>query len=179
MGYVLFFYHCSRFPSLPSWAQVWHVESSWDTCVHQFVFTLPPVEEMKVEVKDNSLEAVMKTVNFIIQINHQPDATIFQFIIKTFLYSSTCYRRFAAHHQELYICFPICLHGVDEENLVFFLPDLPLDTIMSQFCPPSFLRLYHWHQTGVLCPNFREISYQHSLYVVHYLSTIILTYTWS
>ena len=39
-----------------------------------------------------------------IQINHQPDATIFQFIILTFVYSSTCFRRFPAHHQELNDC---------------------------------------------------------------------------
>ena len=37
----------------------------------------------------------------LIQINHQPDATIFQFIILTFVYSSTCFGRFPAHHQEL------------------------------------------------------------------------------
>jgi hypothetical protein len=36
-----------------------------------------------------------------IQINHQPDATIFQFIIMTLIYSSTCFGRFPAHHQEL------------------------------------------------------------------------------
>ena len=36
-----------------------------------------------------------------IQINHQPDATIFQFIILTFIYSSTCFGRSPAHHQEL------------------------------------------------------------------------------
>src|SRR5215475_5946278 len=36
-----------------------------------------------------------------IQINHQSDATIFQFIILTFIYSSTCFGRFPAHHQEL------------------------------------------------------------------------------
>ena len=36
-----------------------------------------------------------------IQINHQPDATIFQFIILTFVYSLTCFGRFPAHHQEL------------------------------------------------------------------------------
>jgi len=35
-----------------------------------------------------------------IQINHKPDATVFQFIILTFIYSSTCIRRFPAHHQE-------------------------------------------------------------------------------
>jgi hypothetical protein len=33
-------------------------------------------------------------------INHQPDATVFQFIIPTFVYISTCFGRFPAHHQE-------------------------------------------------------------------------------
>jgi hypothetical protein len=36
-----------------------------------------------------------------IQINHQPDARVFQFIFLTFIYSSTCFRRSPAHHQEL------------------------------------------------------------------------------
>jgi hypothetical protein len=36
-----------------------------------------------------------------IQINHQPDATVFQFIILTFIYSSTCSGRPPAHYQEL------------------------------------------------------------------------------
>jgi len=40
----------------------------------------------------------------LIQINHQPDATIFQFINLTFVYSSTCFGRFPAHHQELNDC---------------------------------------------------------------------------
>jgi hypothetical protein len=35
-----------------------------------------------------------------IQINQQPDATIFQFIILTFVYSSTCFGRFPVHRQE-------------------------------------------------------------------------------
>jgi hypothetical protein len=39
-----------------------------------------------------------------IQINHQPDATIFQFIILTFVYNSTCFGRFPAHHQGLNDC---------------------------------------------------------------------------
>jgi hypothetical protein len=37
-------------------------------------------------------------------INHQPDATIFQFTILTFIYSSTCSGSFPAHHQELNDC---------------------------------------------------------------------------
>jgi len=39
-----------------------------------------------------------------VQINHQPDATIFQFIILNFIYSSICFGRFPAHHQELNDC---------------------------------------------------------------------------
>jgi len=39
-----------------------------------------------------------------IQINHQPVATIFQFIILTFVYSSACFGRFPAHHQKLNDC---------------------------------------------------------------------------
>jgi len=40
----------------------------------------------------------------LIQINHQPDATVFQFIILTFVYSSTGFGHFPAHHQELNDC---------------------------------------------------------------------------
>jgi hypothetical protein len=39
-----------------------------------------------------------------IQIDHQSDATIFQFIILTFIYSSTCFGRSPAHHQEFNDC---------------------------------------------------------------------------
>jgi hypothetical protein len=39
-----------------------------------------------------------------IQTDHQPDATIFQFIILTFIYSSTCFGRSPAHHQEVNDC---------------------------------------------------------------------------
>jgi len=39
-----------------------------------------------------------------IRINHQPDATVFQFIILTFICSSTCFGHFPAHHQELNDC---------------------------------------------------------------------------
>jgi len=39
-----------------------------------------------------------------IQINLQPVATIFQFIILTFIYSSTCFGPFPAYHQEFNDC---------------------------------------------------------------------------
>jgi hypothetical protein len=40
----------------------------------------------------------------LIQINQQPDATIFQFIILTFVCRWTCFGRFPAHRQELNNC---------------------------------------------------------------------------
>src|SRR5215475_521225 len=40
----------------------------------------------------------------LIQINRQTYATIFQFITLKFVYSSTCFGRFPAHHQELNDC---------------------------------------------------------------------------
>jgi hypothetical protein len=40
----------------------------------------------------------------VVQINHKPDATIFQFIILMFIYSSTYFGRFPAHHRELSDC---------------------------------------------------------------------------
>jgi len=43
-------------------------------------------------------------IYYLIQINHQPDATIFQFTILPFIYSSTCFGRFPDHHQELDVC---------------------------------------------------------------------------
>ena len=47
---------------------------------------------------------IPKRVLYIIQINQQPDATVFQFIILKFIYSSTCFGRSPAHHQELNDC---------------------------------------------------------------------------
>jgi hypothetical protein len=52
-----------------------------------------------------SVEQSSDKINSVtIQINHQPDATIFQFIILTFIYSSICFGRFSAHHQEFNSC---------------------------------------------------------------------------
>jgi hypothetical protein len=56
---------------------------------------------VKAEAAWNDYHSNMLSV---IQINHQPDATIFEFIILTFIYSSTCFGRFPAHHQELNDC---------------------------------------------------------------------------
>jgi hypothetical protein len=52
-----------------------------------------------------------------IQINHQPDATVFQFIILMFVYGSTCFGRFPTHRQELSVCrgslwFYLCIVAI-------------------------------------------------------------------
>ena len=52
----------------------------------------------------DKLDKVTCTFNNTIQTNHQPDATNFQFIILTFIYSSTCFGGSPAHHQELNDC---------------------------------------------------------------------------
>ena len=51
-----------------------------------------------------NLRFVSPCIIITIQINHQPDAAIFQFIILTFIYSSTCFGRSPAHYQELGNC---------------------------------------------------------------------------
>ena len=57
-----------------------------------------------------------------IQINHQPDATVCPFIILTFVYSSTCFGRFPAHHQELNDC---------SGSLWFYLPIMVIAVLCS------------------------------------------------
>ena len=64
-----------------------------------FTFYIQGVLKLNVKFK------VCKSVHHrTIQINHQPDATIFQFIIQTFVYSSKCFGCYPAHHQELNDC---------------------------------------------------------------------------
>jgi hypothetical protein len=53
-----------------------------------------------------------------IQINHQPDATMFRFIILTFVYSSICFGRFPVHHQELQPARPRTLHDCHHDTKV-------------------------------------------------------------
>jgi hypothetical protein len=51
-----------------------------------------------------ALEQIIQTPDVTIQINHQPNTTIFHFIILKFIYNSTCFGRSPAHHQELKDC---------------------------------------------------------------------------
>jgi hypothetical protein len=64
-----------------------------------FTFYIQSVLNFNVKFK------VCKSVHHrTIQINLQPDATVFQFIILTFVYSSTCFVRFSAYHPGLNDC---------------------------------------------------------------------------
>jgi hypothetical protein len=56
------------------------------------------------EISGNACKICKSEHHRIIQIDHQPDATVFRFITLTFIYSSTCFGRSPAHHQELNDC---------------------------------------------------------------------------
>jgi hypothetical protein len=51
-------------------------------------------------VKHERFETFVTGILHLIQINHQHDAIIFQFIILMFVYRSTGFGRFSTHHQE-------------------------------------------------------------------------------
>jgi len=77
------------------------LKSKWNQLSAVYLFPLPFTILLYLWTQ-TSLSRVCKSVHHrTIQINHQPDATIFQFIILTFIYSSTCFGRFPAHHQAL------------------------------------------------------------------------------
>jgi hypothetical protein len=64
-----------------------------------FTFYIQVCYNLKVKFK------VYKSVHHhTIEINHQPDATVFQFIILKFVYGSTCFEHFSTHHQEINDC---------------------------------------------------------------------------
>jgi hypothetical protein len=67
---------------------------------HEAIIFIPVLLHCATQVQKNKI----RNVTFAIQIDHQPDATTFQFIILTFMYSSTCFGRFPAHHHELNDC---------------------------------------------------------------------------
>jgi len=69
-----------------------------------------------------------------IQINYQPDATIFQFILLTFVYSSTSFGRFPAHHQELNDC---------SGSFWFYLRIVVTAVLCSWSCRPARPRTQH------------------------------------
>ena len=81
-----------------------HVGSVVYTIALRHVFS-PNTSAFPCQYRCTIFFKVRKSVHHpTIQINHHPDATIFQFIILTFIYSSTCFGRFPAYHQELSDC---------------------------------------------------------------------------
>ena len=82
--------------------QLWCIITPFSQIAKQWKKTLINHERKTFRTK---LRFVSPSVHHrTIQINHQPDATIFQFIILTFIYSSTCFGRSPEHHQELNDC---------------------------------------------------------------------------
>jgi hypothetical protein len=75
-----------------------------------------------------------------IQINHQPDATIFLFIILTFIYSSKCFGHFPTHHQELNDC---------SGSLWFYLHIMMIVLLCSRPARPRTQHDYHNDTTKV------------------------------
>jgi hypothetical protein len=64
-----------------------------------FTFYIQVCKNLNVKFK------VCKSVHYrTIKVNHQPDVTVFQFIILTSVYGSTCFGRFPTHRQELNDC---------------------------------------------------------------------------
>jgi hypothetical protein len=74
--------------------------------------------------------------------NHQPDVTIFQFIILIFVYSLTCFGRFSAQHQELDDC---------RDSLWFYRRILVTVVLCSWYGRPARPRTQHncHHDTKV------------------------------
>jgi hypothetical protein len=56
------------------------------------------------EIKEASLNFVSPCITVRFKYINQPDATISQVYYLTFMYSSTCFGRLHAHHQELNNC---------------------------------------------------------------------------
>jgi hypothetical protein len=77
-----------------------------------------------------------------IQINHQLNATVFQFIILAFIYSSTCFGRFPARHQALNDC---------SGSLWFYLCIVVIAVLCSWLGRPAWPRTQHsyHHNTKV------------------------------
>jgi hypothetical protein len=77
-----------------------------------------------------------------IQIDYQPDAKILQFIILTFVYSSTYFGRSPAHHQELNDC---------SGSLWFYLRIVVIVVLCSWLGRPALTRTQHGyhHDTKV------------------------------
>jgi hypothetical protein len=67
-----------------------------------YLLIIPPFNS--AELKLSKFKVYKSVQHHTIQINHQLDATIFPVYYLTFIYSSTCFGRPHAHHQELNNC---------------------------------------------------------------------------
>jgi len=106
---------CESFPNIETWV-FWSLRSCVTLCSVEWKLLIDvsrrpgkdawPLKMGRTGCSEMSLTTNLRCAKYrrakiSIQINHQPDAAIFQFIILTFIYSSTCFGRCPAHHQEL------------------------------------------------------------------------------
>jgi hypothetical protein len=93
-----YFKHAAHSPFFTSKSRLFHNATFFASCfIHIFKYRL--CLNLNVKLK------VCKSVHHrTIQINHNLMQQFFQFIILTFVYSSTSFGRFSAHHQKLNDC---------------------------------------------------------------------------
>jgi hypothetical protein len=103
-----------------------------------------------------------------IQINHQHDAKIFQFIILTFVYSSTCFGRFPAHHQELNNC---------SGNLLFYLRNVVIVVLCSWSGWIIIIYFFRGLLFQIHCVPFKQARLLSDVFI-HYARTALCTKKW-
>jgi len=93
-----YFKHAAHSPFFSSECRLFHNAISFGSCIIHILHT------RCAKILNVKFKVCKSVYHRTIQINHQPDATVIQFIILTFVYSSTCFGCFPAHHQELNGC---------------------------------------------------------------------------
>jgi len=93
----------------------------------------------KINTRNFRFKVCKSAHHLTIQINHQPDATIFPSIILTFIYSSPCFGCSLAHHQELNDC---------SSNLWFYLRTVLIAVLCSWSGRPARTRTQHGYHHG-------------------------------
>jgi hypothetical protein len=86
-----YFKHAANFPFFSSKFRLFHNAKFWFLYYSHFTYRV--CQDLNVKFK------ICKSVHHrAIQLNHQPNIKIFQFIILTFVYGSTCFGHYYSYH---------------------------------------------------------------------------------